>query len=118
MLRHSCGQYLLQCRVAFLEARALVLALAEKGLKRGLEPYGLVHLGIAALAVGAEPDHLLHVAEGGHMAPRRLDECGFLGTVAARHGARHRAQHIDRREAAALGDPPLEHDMPVEDAAD
>ncbi len=35
----------------------------------------------------------------------------------ARHGARHRLEHVDGRIAAALGDGALHHDVAVENAA-
>src|SRR3954469_17233075 len=47
--------------VALGQRRPFVLALAQEGLQRLVQPDRLVDLGAGARPIGAEPDQLLHV---------------------------------------------------------
>ena len=83
----------------------------------GLDGDRPVELGVGAAAIGAEPDQLGHVGMQPHQPARLAHQLALVRRVAARRRARQAAQRVDRGEAAALGDRPVEHDVPVQDAA-
>ena len=98
-------------------SRCVPRVLAQHRLDPRRQRDRLVHRGIAAGAIGAEPHQIRHLGMQRQDRARAARQRILARRVAAGHRARQRAQHVHRRIAAALGDPPVEHDVPVEDAA-
>ncbi len=102
---------------ASLARAALARILLQQVLERRMHRDGAIELGVAAGAIGAETDQLGHVGMKAHQPSRLADQRPLVRSIAAGGRARDAAQHVDGREAAALGDGPLQHDVPVENAA-
>jgi len=100
-----------------LGAAAIALALRQQRLDSRCDPDRRIDLGAAARGIGAEPDHLFHVAIGRQDPARGEPDRLLRRRIAMRQRARHRLQDVDRRIAAALGDPAGDDDMPVKDPA-
>ena len=60
--------------VTLVQAGHFVLGLAQKALQRPVQPDRLIDLLTGTLAIGAEPDQLLHVGIGRHDLARPGDD--------------------------------------------
>ena len=78
---------------------------------------GLIHLRVAAAAIGPEPDQLGHVLVYGDKFSGPVDGGVFFHRIAGRQGPGNAAQDVDRRKTSAFGDGPVQDHVPVENAA-
>src|SRR5437763_1697410 len=74
VLRFRARDNSFQTLITIAETGCLFLTLREESLEGGVKANRLVDLGAGALAIGTEPDQLLHICIGGHHLARTSDD--------------------------------------------